>query len=78
MAKAIFANKQFKATPSKYSSKLIEVVFTKEVIATFLKKVEQYPVQALEYKSFLRFRVAEILNKLCNNELQNFLQKSNC
>ena len=75
MAKAIFANKQFKATPSKYSSKLIEVVFTKEVIATFLKKVEQYPVQALESKSFLRFRVAEILNKLCNNELQNFLQK---
>lgn len=75
MAKVIFENKQFRATPSKYSQKLIEVTFTKEVIESFFKKVEEYPVQALEYKSFLRFRVAEILNNLCNNELQGFLQK---
>lgn len=72
----IFENKQFKVTPSKYSPKLLEMVFTKEVIAQFLKEVEQYPVQALEYKSFLRFRVAEILNKLCDNKLQKVLQNA--
>ena len=73
---SIFENKQFKVTPSKYSPKLLEMVFTKEVIAQFLKEVEQYPVQALEYKSFLRFRVAEILNKLCGNKLQKVLQNA--
>ncbi len=73
---SIFENKQFKVTPSKYSPKLLEMVFTKEVIAQFLKEVEQYPVQALEYKSFLRFRVAEILNKLCDNKLQKVLQNA--
>ncbi|MCI7411982.1 glutarate dioxygenase GlaH [Helicobacter bilis] len=73
---SIFENKQFKVTPSKYSPKLLEMVFTKEVIAQFLKEVERYPVQALEYKSFLRFRVAEILNKLCDNKLQKVLQNA--
>lgn len=73
---SIFENKQFKVTPSKYSPKLLEMVFTKEVIAQFLKEVEQYPVQALEYKSFLRFRVAEILNRLCDNKLQKVLQNA--
>ena len=73
---SIFENKQFKVTPSKYSPKLLEMVFTKEVIAQFLKEVERYPVQALEYKSFLRFRVAEILNRLCDNKLQKVLQNA--
>lgn len=76
MAKVIFENEQFKAVSSKYSSRLIDVIFTKKVIKEFLKKVEQYPVQALEYKSFLRFRIAEILNSLCDNKLQGFLQTS--
>lgn len=73
---SIFENKQFKVTPSKHSPRLLEMVFTKEVIAQFLKEVEQYPVQALEYKSFLRFRVAEILNRLCDNKLQKVLQNA--
>ncbi|GAB0172056.1 MAG: carbon starvation induced protein CsiD [Helicobacter trogontum] len=73
---SIFENKQFKVTPSKHSPRLLEMVFTKEVIAQFLKEVKQYPVQALEYKSFLRFRVAEILNRLCDNKLQKVLQNA--
>ncbi|MDY5185904.1 glutarate dioxygenase GlaH [Helicobacter trogontum] len=73
---SIFENKQFKVTPSKHSPRLLQMVFTKEVIAQFLKEVEQYPVQALEYKSFLRFRVAEILNRLCDNKLQKVLQNA--
>ncbi len=76
MAKLIFENGQFRATPSVYSPKLVEVVFKKSVVDEFISQTEIYPVQALEYKSFLRFRVAEILNKLCNNELQDFLRKT--
>lgn len=73
---AIFENKQFKVTPSKHSPRLLEMTFSKNVITKFLKEVEQYPVQSLEYKSFLRFRVAEILNTLCDNKLQKVLQNA--
>ncbi|RDU73470.1 carbon starvation induced protein CsiD [Helicobacter aurati] len=76
MGKVVFENKQFKVTSSKYSQKLLEIVFKKEVIQNFLKNVEQYPVQALEYKSFLRFRIAEILNQICDGKLQNILQST--
>lgn len=76
MAKAIFESKQFKVVPSKYSSKLLDLVIKKEVVDAFLKQMEQYPVQALEYKSFLRFRAAEILNELCNNQLQGVLKNT--
>ncbi|TQR59040.1 glutarate dioxygenase GlaH [Campylobacter troglodytis] len=69
-------SKDFKVVASEYSPKLLEVVFTKEVIDNFLKQMQAYPVQALEYKSFLRFRAAEILNKLCDNKLQAVLQKT--
>ncbi|STQ86722.1 carbon starvation induced protein CsiD [Helicobacter muridarum] len=76
MKEVIFQSKQFKVAHSDYSPRLLEVVFTKEVVQDFLKEVEQYPVQSLEYKSFLRFRVAEILNRLCDNKLQNILQST--
>ncbi len=33
----------------------------------------QWPVQALEYKSFLRFRVGEILDELCQGTLRPVL-----
>lgn len=46
---------------SKYSKRLLQVNCFKELIQEFLEKVEDYPVQALEYKSFLRFRLAQIL-----------------
>ncbi len=72
----IFENKQFKVTTSKHSPRLLDVVFTEDVVSKFLKEMEVYPVQSLEYKSFYRFRVAEILNKLCNGELQKFLQNA--
>ncbi|MWV62520.1 carbon starvation induced protein CsiD [Helicobacter saguini] len=72
----IVETKEFSAIPSQVSSRLVEVTFNKKVIKDFLKEMEQYPVQALEYKSFLRFRAAQILNNLCNGELQGFLQRT--
>uniref|UniRef100_UPI003CD05EF1 carbon starvation induced protein CsiD n=1 Tax=Escherichia coli TaxID=562 RepID=UPI003CD05EF1 len=38
--------------------------------------VAEWPVQALEYKSFLRFRVGKILDDLCANQLQPLLLKT--
>lgn len=72
----IVDTKEFSAVPSAVSNRLVEVTFNKKVIKDFLKEMEIYPVQALEYKSFLRFRAAEILNRLCNGELQGFLQRT--
>lgn len=69
-------SRQFKVALSKHSPKLLEIVFTKEVIENFLEQMQIYPVQALEYKSFLRFRAAQILNKLCENKLQTLLQST--
>lgn len=73
---ADFTSKYFDVKPSKYSPRLLEVSFSKDIISSFLAQMEQYPVQALEYKSFLRFRAAQILDNLCGNELQGFLQSS--
>ncbi|MCX2682259.1 glutarate dioxygenase GlaH [Campylobacter sp. MIT 21-1685] len=71
-----FTADKFSVQPTKYSKRLLQVTLTKEVIDDFLKQVEKYPVQALEYKSFLRFRIAEILNRLCGNKLKDFLQEA--
>ena len=55
----------FSVEPTKYSKRLLQVVFDKKVVEEFIKQTEIYPVQALEYKAFLRFRIAQILNSLC-------------
>ncbi|QRG78306.1 carbon starvation induced protein CsiD [Citrobacter sp. R56] len=48
-------------------------MFCAEVTQQFLREVEQWPVQALEYKSFLRFKIAKILDDMCGNQLQPLL-----
>lgn len=69
-----FNFQKFEVKISAYSNRLLEVFLGKDIIASFLTQMEQYPIQALEYKSFLRFRAAQILDNLCANELQGFLQ----
>ncbi|MFW0765989.1 glutarate dioxygenase GlaH [Trabulsiella odontotermitis] len=66
----------FTVTPSRQSPRLLELTFTTEVTQQFLQEVAQWPVQALEYKSFLRFRVAQILDDLCGNQLRPLLFKA--
>ena len=66
----------FTLTPSAQSSRLLELTFSAPTTNAFLTQVAQWPVQALEYKSFLRFKVAKILDDLCGNQLQPLLLKT--
>ena len=65
----------FSFTPSAQSPRLLELTFSAETTTQFLQQVAQWPVQALEYKSFLRFQVGKILDDLCGNQLQPLLIK---
>src|SRR5690349_4354029 len=65
--------KGFILTPSSQSPRLLELKFAKETVDAFVKAVAQWPVQALEYKSFLRFRVGQILDELCEGTLRPVL-----
>ncbi|WFW18591.1 glutarate dioxygenase GlaH [Citrobacter braakii] len=66
----------FTLKPSAQSPRLLELTFSAETTEQFLKAVAQWPVQALEYKSFLRFKVGKILDDLCGNQLQPLLLKT--
>ncbi|WP_304525534.1 glutarate dioxygenase GlaH [Halomonas sp. I5-271120] len=63
----------FTLTPSDQSPRLLELTLSREVVDAFVSAVAEWPVQALEYKSFLRFRIARILDDLCSNTLQPLL-----
>ncbi|WP_067218460.1 glutarate dioxygenase GlaH [Marinomonas gallaica] len=63
----------FSLRPSEQSPRLLQLHFEQSLVIAFLKEVEKFPVQALEYKSMLRFRVASILNRLCDDQLQSLL-----
>ena len=54
----------FTLKPSAQSPRLLELTFSAETTEQFLQAVAQWPVQALEYKSFLRFKVGKILDDL--------------
>lgn len=66
----------FTLKPSAQSPRLLELTFSAQTAEQFLQAVAQWPVQALEYKSFLRFKVANILDDLCGNQLQPLLLKT--
>ena len=66
----------FTLIPSAQSPRLLELTFTEQTTNRFLEQVAEWPVQALEYKSFLRFRVGKILDDLCANQLQPLLLKT--
>ncbi|VVO39029.1 glutarate dioxygenase GlaH [Pseudomonas fluorescens] len=66
-------SKGFTLAPSRQSPRLLELKFNKETVEAFIKAVAEWPVQALEYKSFLRFRVAQILDELCEGTLRPVL-----
>ncbi|WP_254275655.1 glutarate dioxygenase GlaH [Halomonas sp. 3H] len=63
----------FTLAPSAQSPRLLQLTVGREVVEAFLAAVAEWPVQALEYKSMLRFRVAKILDDLCDNTLQPVL-----
>ncbi|VDZ77295.1 Protein CsiD [Salmonella bongori] len=66
----------FTFVPSAQSPRLLALTFTADTTTQFLQQVAQWPVQALEYKSFLRFKIGKILDDLCGNQLQPLLIKT--
>ncbi len=67
------ASTAFTLKPSAQSPRLLELSFSAATVQAYLDAVSEWPVQALEYKSMLRFRVAKILDDLCGGELQPLL-----
>jgi len=63
----------FHLSASPESPRLLQLTFPRETVEAFLAAIAEWPIQALEYKSFLRFRVAKILDDLCGNTLQPVL-----
>ncbi|GAB7529787.1 glutarate dioxygenase GlaH [Pseudomonas sp. 3A(2025)] len=63
----------FSVQPSRQSPRLLELTFSPQTVQAFVAAVAQWPVQALEYKSFLRFRVGQILDELCQGTLRPVL-----
>ncbi|MBR9884703.1 MAG: carbon starvation induced protein CsiD, partial [Oceanospirillales bacterium] len=63
----------FSLSPSAINPRLLELRFEREVVSAFLNAIAEWPVQALEYKSMLRFRVGKVLDDLCGNKLQSLL-----
>lgn len=65
--------KGFTLAPSPYSPRLLQLTFSHATVEAFLAAMAEWPVQALEYKSFLRFRAAKLLDELCAGTLQPVL-----
>lgn len=63
----------FTLAASPQSSRLLQMTFPREIVDAYLEAVREWPVQALEYKSMLRFRAAKFLDELCDNTLQPIL-----
>lgn len=60
----------FSLRTSSHSPRLLELHFPADIVSAFLQRVAQWPLQALEYKSFLRFEVARLLDSLCEGTLR--------
>jgi len=55
----------FTIAPSSRSPRLQDLTFSAQIAQRFMQQTAQWPVQALEYKSFLRFKIAKTLDDLC-------------
>ncbi len=74
-SKKIF-NVGFKISQHKNNSRLQVITLSKEIIENFSEKIVNHNVQSIEYKPFLRFYLADCLNKLTDDTLGNFLLKT--
>lgn len=76
MTKSISVNTQnigFSATSFPTNKRIQLVTVDATTIKAFAEKTSHLPVQALEYKPFNRFYVADILDSLCDYSLGAFL-----
>lgn len=63
----------FTVLPHPENTRLQVVTLSKETLDTFSELIEKYSLQSLEYKPFLRFVVADALDKACDYQLGKFL-----
>lgn len=63
----------FTLSASPQSPRLLTLSLHADTARHFLQQTAQWPIQALEYKSMLRFRIAKVLDDLCGNQLQPLL-----
>ena len=66
-------NVGFNVSQHKNNSRLQVITLSKETIEKFSEKIVNHNVQSIEYKPFLRFYLADCLNKLTDDTLGNFL-----
>tara|TARA_B110000483_G_scaffold77522_2_gene96559 strand:- start:38813 stop:39769 length:957 start_codon:yes stop_codon:yes gene_type:complete len=70
------APKGFSASPYAANNRLQVVTLDAETIAAFEQASSYLPSQSLEYKAFLRFVLAEVLDKVCDYSLAPFLTET--
>lgn len=63
----------FTVTAHSENARLQVVTLSKETLDTFADLIQNYSLQSLEYKPFLRFAVADALDKACDYQLGQFL-----
>lgn len=63
----------FDVLPTSYSDRIKFVRFPDETVSKFLEATSMWPVQALEYKPFLRYQVGKVLEDICGGNLRSFL-----
>ncbi len=63
----------FTVTPFPTNARIQVVEVNADVIEQYAEKIAHLPVQALEYKPFNRFHVADVLDSLCDYTLGAFL-----
>ena len=69
-------NVGFELSQHKNNSRVQVLKLSKNTVEKFSKKIVDYNVQSIEYKPFLRFYLADCLNKLTDDTLGKFLLKT--
>lgn len=63
----------FRVEDHPLSKRLQVISLTEQTVQAFFEKTNKWPVQALEYKPFLRFEVARVLDQITENSLGDTL-----
>ena len=66
----------FKVSQHKKNQRLQVITLSQKTVQTFAETINQYNVQSIEYKPFLRFYIANSLNQATKNTLGNYLLKT--
>ncbi len=65
----------FDISINKYSSRIIDIDITDEILDKLIFPFNKFDITALEYKPFTRFTIAKSLDDLSNNRLSKLLNK---